>query len=211
MMNSLNKSDDLNKVAKLETQKTPLWKEYWYVTFLIGAFFVLAVSTIIRSVLPKNELVTDQPNSWGVITPGHSTINQASQQLGQPISNIKTDLGVVSTFNSFNTFSPHEIVTDQNGTVVFAKEFLKATPNHKLSQYTNQYGQPDLKLIDKNSSDALTANVFLKQGLVVLAHNADETVEQKWYFEPTNQDSFLKSWGSELTTETHGPEVQSLP
>lgn len=191
--------------------KVPVWREYWYVTLMILAFVILTVSILIRSLLPEPPPKTGQSNSWGVITPGFSTINQAAEQLGNPLTSTQTSQGVESTFTSFNSFTPHQVVADDKGTVRFAKEYLRTSADNTLEQYTTKYGQPDLQLIDKEGNDALIANVFLQQGLVILAHNVDNTVEQKWYFEPTDRATFLTSWGSSLGTEGHGPEKTDLP
>lgn len=184
----------------------PLWKEYWYVTFLVIAFIILTISFIIRSLLPTPP-APNQSNTWETITPGYSTIQQAAEQLGAPIDSKQTNRGIETTFSSYNDFLPHQVVSDQGGTVRFAKEFIHSSLDHTLDQYINEYGSADLQLIDHESSDALTAHVFLEEGLVVLAHNADQTVEQKWYFEPTDEATFLNSWGINLETEGHGPEL----
>lgn len=185
----------------------PLWREYWYVTFMAVAFLILMISIVVRSLLPEPPPKTGQSNSWGQITPGFTTINQAAEQLGQPITNKQTPLGIESTFQSYEKYSPHRVVADQDGVVRFVKEFIRSSDEHTLDQYTNLYGQPDLQLKDQKSSPALTAHVFLNEGLVVLAHIADDTVEQKWYFEPTDEDNFLQSWGATLTSSPRGPEV----
>jgi hypothetical protein len=190
-----------------QNKKIPLWREYWYVTFLVVSFIILTIATIIRSLLPQPAPVTGQPNSWGIITPGSSTIVQVTQQLGQPLQTQQTSRGVENTFAYYNDFTPHQVVTNQSGVVTFAKEFIRSSPDHTLDQYTSQYGQADFQLIDHESSDALTAHVFLQEGLVVLAHNADQTVEQKWYFEPVDESTFMESWGANLETEGHGPEI----
>lgn len=189
-----------------EKTPIPLWREYWYVTFLVVAFIVLTVSFIIRSLLPPAP-TPEQSNSWNTITPGFSTLQQAAAQLGQPLESKQTNRGIETTFSSYNSFLPHQVVSDQGGIVRFAKEFIRSSPEHTLDQYTNEYGLADLQLIDHESSDALTAHVFLEEGLVVLAHNADQTVEQKWYFEPTDETTFMRSWGVNLETEGHGPEL----
>jgi hypothetical protein len=199
------------QIEDAQSTKLPLWREYWYVTFLVIAFMVLTVAFIIRLFLPEPTLVSDKPNSWGNITPGYATLNQVNQELGTPLNSTQTSRGIENTYSSFNDFTPHQVVADANGTVKFAKEFMRSSPDHTLDQYTSQYGQPDLQLIDHDSSDALTAHVFLEQGLVILAHNADQTVEQKWYFEPTDQATFMNSWGTSLETEGHGPEAGGLP
>jgi hypothetical protein len=187
-------------------QQTGLsFREYWYVYLLIGSFVILFIAHLIRTLIPV-ELAPIQENSWGEITPGHSKISQVVTKLGEPIATQQTSQGDEYHFTSFSELTPNKVVTDSSGNVKFMKEFFISDFDHLLSDYTDKYGEPDLSLVDLDSSGAVRAHVFLEEGLVVVAHNIDKNVSQRWYFEPTTEQIFLNSWGNNLSNYHHGPD-----
>ena len=86
------------------------------------------------------------------------------------------------------------------------KEFTPYDSAHVLQQYIDQYGQPDLTLFTPEIGESLRAFVFLKPGLVIIAHNRALTVEQKWYFQPVTAEAFINSWGASLSELEPAPE-----
>lgn len=188
-----------------ENQKKP--NNNWLIAFFAIAGVVLIISYAINVIVPKT--VPIQENSWGEITPGYSTTDQVIKKLGQPKKVVQTPQGTELSFESSFPAIPNKVIADRAGKIVFIKEFLLYDENHLLEQYVEKYGQPGLVLNDLEGG-SLKAHVFLKQGLVIMAHIADNSVQEKWYFPPTTQDIFLKSWGSGLSTEEHGPEESYL-
>ncbi len=192
----------------LKTEKKPSWSDFfvshWFVILLILSFIITLVSIIVRSMLPENVPIND--NTWNNITPGFSSYSQLVEKMGPPLESVETEDGFELKYQSDFLAIPNEVVTDKEGKVQFIKEYLIYDETHLLKQYTDKYGQPDLILNDPQSGPAVEANVFLQAGLVIMAHVNDGSVEQKWYFSPTNRQVFLNSWGEQLSDEGPQPE-----
>lgn len=186
------------------TPQKNLLKQYWFAIFLLTAFVLLTLSTIFKMITPQPTIV--QENSWNEITPGHSTAQDLVEYLGEPISSSESKYGTILEYKSLFPSAPNQVVVDQTGTVTFIKEFLDYDENHTLSKYADIYGDPDLILNDLEGRMSLKTYVFLDEGLVIKAHELDNTVQEKWYFEPTDQNSFLNSWGENLSNQNWGPE-----
>lgn len=187
---------------KTNTQKPKAPKnKCLYLLAFLG--FLLLASAVLQ-VLTPDVIVTG--NAWQELTPGKSSINDVQKKLGEPKNIARYRSYSVLEYDSPFPTMPHEVAIDKNNQVIFIKEYLVYDKSHKLSQYLDKYGQADLNLYAPMISGAVKAHVFLKEGLVIIAHLQDESVEQKWYFIPTNQETFVKSWEKELTKIQKGPE-----
>lgn len=202
--------DQTNQTEKiqLKTEKKSSWSDFftshWFVILLVLSFILAVVSIFIRSMLPETTPVGE--NTWNNITPGFTNYNQLVEKMGPPLESVETKDGFDLKYQSDFLAIPNRVVTDKDGKVQFIKEFLKYDENHLLKQYTDKYGNPDLVLTDPESGPAVEAHVFLKQGLVIIAHVNDGSVEQKWYFSPTTRQNFLSSWGKKLSDDGPQPE-----
>jgi len=189
------------KLPLFQAPETDRWmsffSSYWFVLFLGAAFLITIISFIIRALLSPIVLIKE--NSWDNLTPGYSKYNDLVTKLGAPLETTPTKDGYELTFKSEFDYKPYKAVTNKEGTVEFMKEFLKYDATHLLKNYTDKYGEPDLTLRDSETHDAYRAHVFLEQGLVIVSHNADGTLVQKWYFAPTDKAAFLASWGKNLS------------
>ena len=175
--------------------------KYFYLFIFLG--FILLFSTILRLLTP-NTAITE--NTWRELTPGESLASDVQKKLGEPNAvSTYSNYSVLKYDSSFPTM-PHEIAIDKNNRIIFIKEYLAYDENHKLNQYVEKYGQIDLSLYAPMISEAVKAHIFLKEGLVIIAHLQNDAVEQKWYFVPTDQKTFVKSWEKELTKIQKGPE-----
>lgn len=178
----------------------------WYIWLLGLAAVLIVVGAIFRVLTPLPTPPENAPNSWQGVVPGYSKLDSAVDTFGQPIGSRRVSAGTEYSFTSPIQVFPHQVVTDDQGTITFMKEYLSYKDERNLSEYTEKYGPADLVLKDEGSRDSLDAHVFLDEGLVILAHVADGAVEQIWYFEPTTAETFLASWGKNLT-----PEAQVRP
>lgn len=179
-------------------------KDSWFVIFLILSFIAVVVSLIIRNLLPEE--IPIQDNTWNGVTPGFSKYEQLVETMGVPIDSIETEDGFEIQYQSDFKAITNKVETDKEGVVQFIKEFLTYDETDTLSLYTEKFGEPDLILSDRESGISLRANVFLTHGVVIMAHVKDGSVEQKWYFVPTDKTTFLNSWGDNLSEDAHGPE-----
>src|SRR5690606_25203365 len=117
-------------MEKTELQQTqPLWKKYWYVVGLLLVFLLLAISFIIRQLLPPT-VPENQANTWNGLTPGYSKLVDTRDTLGSPVDSNLTERGLETKFESFNDFTPNVVVSDRSGTIRFMKEFFRADKEH---------------------------------------------------------------------------------
>ena len=176
------------------TPKKSFVKEYWYVFFFIFIFLVVAIAQIMRILTPPS--VPTQENTWGGITPGHSSLNSVVDILGEPIgSTIVNGQTTLEYSSSYKTLPNQVIINPNTQRVAFIKEYVAYKENQQLNDYINKLGEYDFALTDKLSGDSSLAYVFLTKGVVILAHKKTGLVEQKWYFEPLSEEVFLQSWG----------------
>lgn len=169
---------------------------------MMVVFFVTAA--VLRILTPTQTPPPSTVNSWKGVTPGYSTLQEAEQKLGPPIKTEQTDQGTQASYTSVFPAQPNFLVADKQNTVQFIKEQVLQEEGGVIDDYIHQFGQPDLTLIDKDTGEADRAYVFLKQGVVIVAHIAGP-VEQRWYFNPTDKETFLSSWGKTLMTESDLP------
>jgi len=182
----------------------PFWREYWYVLLFIIAFIILLITYILRSLTPQ---IPIQENSYQGITPGYSKIGDFKTKFGQAREVIETNRGTQYNFApEFESVQNNEVVTDQAGTIQFIKELVPFNREHNLQVYTQVWGDYDLHLHKQSFAPAVWAYVFLNKGVVIFAHIDGDVVEEKWYFTPTSEANFLKSWGENLTDTGSGPE-----
>jgi hypothetical protein len=195
-----------NKYQKKREKKdfSIFLKDNWFIIFLASSFLIVLISLLIQNLLPKQ--VPIQENTWNGVTPGHSTYKQLVEKMGEPLDSVKTKNGFKIEFKSDFDGLPNTVITDKEGLVQFIREQIVFDKEHKLDQYIDEFGQPDLVLPDAGSAMSLEANVFLSKGVVIMAHVKDGSVEGKWYFEPAEKQNFLNSWGENLSENAHGPE-----
>ncbi|MFH1958779.1 MAG: hypothetical protein ABIJ22_00395 [Patescibacteria group bacterium] len=190
----------------LYLKKTISWLiQHWLIIFISSLVFLLILSAILRTLTPPTP-PSHHSNAWNSIVPGISSVADVTKQLGQPSGVTKNNYYTTLQYSSDFPTIPTQVGINKSGVVIFIKERLVYDKNHTLEQYINQFNQPELSLFVSDASIAAKAYVFLDEGLVVIAHTQDNTVEQKWYFSPTNQQSFLQSWENELSQNQPGPE-----
>ena len=173
---------------------------------LAGLAIVVIISAVARLFigpqLPKSDY-----NLWQGIRPGYSSVEDLNKQFGTPATEQKIEGGSVFEYQSDFPAIPHQVVADQNQVVLFVKEFVPLEEGVFLAQYSQNLGGVDLVLRDQASSDALRAHVYLEKGLVLLAHQQNGLIEQRWYFVPTTREIFLSSWGRSLTSEEYREQL----
>ncbi|NCN03858.1 MAG: hypothetical protein GW942_02170 [Candidatus Pacebacteria bacterium] len=198
----MDEKNNFYKENKKKKDLSSFIKENWFVLFLIISFLITAISLFINNLILQQ--IPIQENTWNGITPGYSKQEQLIKMMGEPLDIIETENGSEIKYKSDFPAVPNKVETNKEGTVQFIKEYLLYDETHLLSQYISEYGEPNISLIDNESGDAFKAHVFLDEGLVIVAHNVDGSVEQKWYFEPTTAEIFLSSWGNNLSLNGPG-------
>lgn len=169
---------------------------------ILVIFITFGILIIINIILGGDPEIKEGINTWNGITIGQKVSEQSLNSLN-PISVEENENNTSYKYESgFKSF-PNEVVVSKDQTTQFIKEYLVADSNHTLDYYINQLGGYDLELGVPEVSHSVKAAVFLKEGLVVVHYSTSEnkTVVQKWYFEPTNEETFLKTWGSSLEVE----------
>lgn len=176
------------------------------VLIIAASITILIIATLISL---RADDVRPGINTWNNITIGQPISTQDLKSLN-PISieqeGDNTSYKYKSKFRAF----PNEVVVTPNQTTEFIKEYIVANESHTIGEYIVELGQYDLEFFVPEIGDTVTAGVFLNDGLVVVFQNTNKKVVQKWFFPPTNSETFINTWGQELTTEPSGPEEHIL-
>jgi hypothetical protein len=179
----------------------PFYKRKWFLVVILVVVIAGTTAALLRVFTPDLIPQTPQSNTWGAITPGKTDANKVVAALGQPINSFERDGKTIMQYTSIYPAAPNEVTLDAVGTVAFIKEQVTYDPNHTLSKYTAEFGQEDFSLFAPQISRAVKAHVFLKKGVVVVAHINTQAVQQKWYFVPTTQTQFMSLWGEDLKAQ----------
>ncbi len=174
-------------------------KKNWLTIFIVLAVILFVTADILQVITPRVAKPGNQPNTWKSITPNYSKISDVYKAFGQPLETKKIDQGTQLSYKSVFPALPNQVVVDPQEKVSFMKEQTLHVDGGNISNYTTKYGKADLVMFDAETGPGDRAYVFLSKGLVIVAHVGDGSVEQRWYFTPTNQDNFLKIWGTHLS------------
>ncbi len=180
-------------------------KKNWVLPAIAISAVLLLIITFIRLFTPETQPPL-QENSWNGVTPGYSFTQKVSEELGEPISVNMVGNAKEVSYKSVFPSKPNTILVSDNGIVEFIKEHVTYDSKHTVENYLPKLGQPDFVLFAPEISIGVQAHVFLSKGVVLIAHSKDNSVEQKWYFAPTNKDSFMFTWGKELSESFSNPE-----
>ncbi len=183
----------MNQKISQPTQKD----KRWLIVFIVAIIIFISTSLFIKNKQNKTS-PKENSNSWQGITPGQVFTTNLQKQLGSPLSVEQDDQNInynyQSEFPSYNTV----VRTNSENKVIFIKERLDYNPQHNLQQYIDKYGQPQLLLSDNQIGDSVKVNVFLTQGIAILSHIPDGSVEAKWYFTPMNEEDFISAFKQEI-------------
>ncbi|GIK84485.1 MAG: hypothetical protein BroJett025_11070 [Patescibacteria group bacterium] len=191
----INQSENSKKIS---TEKK--WIKIIIVLFAV----VLVISIFFNLTAPEAPV---QQNTWNSATPGFKLPRNVKDQLGDPISVTQSEFGIQNNYKSSYPALPNSITVSEDETVKFIQEYIVYDPEHTVDRYTRQFGDPDLVLYAPKYTNVTKAYVFLTEGLAIFAHQYAGTVEIKWYFEPTTEESFLTTYGKDLTQEEPTPEA----
>ena len=191
------------QIREFLPKKGTFIRDYWYV-FVFGFFAIILIfAQAIKLLTPQ---IPIQENTWNNITPGYSTTQNMVEILGQPISQEQTDFGVRYSYESEFPTIPTKVETNLKQKVVFIKQRVAYDPELTLNKLQQNYGNFDFEINVPESHGAIKAFVFLQKGVAVIAHIADQSIEQVWYFEPTSKEKFLQNWGQNLSDQESTPE-----
>ncbi len=187
-----------HEVAPKHGDFTKKPKKNWLLPTLFILVILLVSISFVRIFTPEVQPPVKE-NSWLGITPGYTFTQKVAEQLGEPLS-VKTirDKKEISYKSKFPS-KPNTVLVSDKGIVVFVKEHVTYDATNVVENYYPQLGQPDFILYAPQISIGVKAHVFLTKGIVLIAHEADGSIEQKWYFEPTDKESFMFTWGTDLS------------
>jgi hypothetical protein len=174
-------------------------KKFWFVPLILLIAVIYVTNLLIQA--PKNKptpTLAAKATTFGVITPGVSTIDQVNNSLGKPINTKTENNSVISDYKSKSVNRFHQ-VTLTNGTVSLIKEIVTLDENIKSDYMTKQYGDSIYILYPKSNYQYFDLHVYPSNGIAYLGHT-DGTVSEIWYFQPTTIDDFLKTWGNDYST-----------
>lgn len=193
-----------------EQSKQPTNSRYkkivWVFLGVLAVLFVIAAA--VQQFVPIEEPPV-QENTWQGLTPGFKLTPKLSEELGSPVKveNLPAEKQQVSYKSEHFAAYYNEIIVDKDGVVEFIVVPSKYEESNTVSNYITLYGQPDIELFASHISTNSKAHVFLHEGLAVITNASSTVVTEIWYFEPTDRETFLITWGKELTPESSYPEA----
>jgi hypothetical protein len=185
-----------------------IFKKKWFVITLVVLLSLYLVGIGLNLLTPPQP--PPQPiGSFSEVIPGKTDI-QALRNIGdivdQKTDGDKTTYELKSEYQAYN----HEAVVDKNNKIIFFKELTPVSGDGELFD-EDKYGKEDLLLYSKEHSTGILAHVYLTKGKVFFVRINTKRIVEIWSFEPTDQETFLKSWGTTLTTEGDQPEEVPNP
>lgn len=193
-----------------EESKLPTKSRYKkFVWIFLGILAVLLViAATVQQFIPIEEPPV-QENTWQGLTPGFKLTPKLSETLGSPVKvkNLPAEKQQLSYKSEHFAAYYNEVYVDKEGVVEFIVVPSKYEETNTISNYITLYGQPDIELFAPHISTNSKAHVFLDEGIVVITKSTSLIVTEVWYFEPTDRETFLSTWGEELSPESSHPEA----
>jgi hypothetical protein len=149
----------------------------------------------------------DSVNSWNELSPGASKEQDITAKLGAPLSVVKTPNGDVYSYPSTNKYWKNE-VTVKGNTVLFIIERLFPPANVSLKSLSSSFSTQPTKLYGPDFEGGTFLLVYPKDGIAFLANTSQDTVYQKWYFQPTTLSGFLSLPQANFYSITPKPEME---
>jgi hypothetical protein len=143
-------------------------------------------------VLPTPTLVpTPYPSLYRGLVPGVSTEQNVIDLLGSPLTTKTGTNASTLEYSSKITGQPIRVDVTKTGTVYRVYEPVDTTVLYQ--NVTAGMGKPDLVLYGPLERSGFRFFVFLDNGVALLANPQTQEVKERLYFQPTNQDVFLRS------------------
>lgn len=193
-----------------EQSKQPIQSRYkkfiWIFLSVLAILFVIA--TAVQQFIPIEEPPI-QENTWQGLTPGFKLTPKLLETLGAPVKveSLPAEKQKVSYTSEHFAAYYNEVIVTKDGIVEFIAVPTKYEETHTVSNYITLYGQPDIELYASHISTNSKAHVFLNEGIAVISKSTSSIVTEIWYFQPTDRETFLNTWGEELTPESSYPEA----
>jgi hypothetical protein len=177
-----------------------------FVLFLIFIPVVIYLSFGIKNTTSKNQTTTQAPtpiinshpapissgftqsyDNFNQLSPGKSGLMEIEKINGPAISNAQSGNKTYLYYQTPSLDYKNTVVL-KNGVLYYSLENVFGNYRGFYSDYTTAYGQPNLTLYNKNSTDSKWF-IFLKQGLGLEVGGNDIT--QILYFIPQSKDDFV--------------------
>lgn len=197
----------LNQNLKSVRKIKPFYQQKWFYYFL-GIMAFLSVASFVLRVITTNKLSQTQPDqaAWQGIQPGQVVEDSLLEKIQTPLINQKTTpSGKIFQFESPYPLYPNQIIVDQNNRVIAIEEQLPPESIETVDQLEQQYKSADLVLPLKENA-FLKAYIFLEQGVMLIANPTNKIIERRWYFEPTDEETFFNNWNHMFSNQGSGPE-----
>jgi hypothetical protein len=165
-----------------------------------GAFFAL------RNKSKENIETVVQPSpspaasSFRGIVPGTSLDADVIAVLGKPIrKDTAGDQASSLIYASGIEKRPLNIDVGASGVVARIIEPFSSTS--QFSRMSVGLGGPDLTLFGLFEKQGFRLFVYLTRGIALLANPTTDALKERWYFQPTSPDDFLRNIAPGLTTQ----------
>jgi len=143
---------------------------------------------------PLPSVFTQSYNNFNQLVPGKSTLQDIEKINGPAISSAKDGNKIYLHYQTPSA-DYQNIAAVKNGVLYYSLENVFGDYRGVYSDYTTAYGQPNLTLYNKTSTDSEWF-IFLKQGLGLEVGGNDIT--QIVYFVPQSKADFMTNIAPEL-------------
>jgi hypothetical protein len=180
-----------------------------FTNYLVGLLAIMVVVSLILKLITPNYPPTPsqqtpppsfKPPSFEDLRPGEFFDDSASTAFGTLLKSEVVDNKTTHFYASEFKTKPNLVVVDENKKVIFVEEnILVSQKKEFLSDFTQEFGEPSLELYNLDLGISVRSYVFLEKGVMVTAHIADGSVEQKWFFVPIAEADFLQQFETKLS------------
>jgi hypothetical protein len=161
--------------------------------FVLVVLSLFAAYLFLQGRLNKKEPVLPAFGvSYNSLTPGKSTVNDAIEKLGEPVSGSGSNRLV---FRSTSPNRNHEI-TAENDKIVLIKEVVSVNDTKSSDQLKSAHGEALYILYGPRSGVGFYLYAYPEKGIAYLGHHLDSTLLEIWYFQPTTFEMFRSKWAS---------------
>jgi len=128
------------------------------------------------------------------------TQNDLQRQLGGPVNQLADPRGNIVEYKSTSETRNHQAVL-KDDKVVFFKEVVTLSDNKDFLSLKQKYGDPEQILYGEQAISGNYLFPYPSEGVAFLANSVTNTVREVWYFDPTDLNTFQKTWVIGYTTE----------
>lgn len=172
---------------------------------LIIIVSVLLLTLVVAFFYKKSKETTTQVPTgqtgpeWDGVVPGRTTKEDLLNTLGNPISEKTTGNTNYLDYKS-DSETRNDKITITNGTVSLVKEIISSSDKKVFEEMYNKYGISQYELYGPDALNGFTLHVYPDRGFAYLGNEDSEVLLEKWYFTPTDFNTFKSNFALDYST-----------